>query len=100
MYLVISLLVLRAGQGIGLFHFLIIAYLFTSIQTAIKNVAVLVTRKSKLKFSPKLNLIQSLREYSMSQRDLKNKLSEEPEHRKNRIRSCHEHSEQCSESAV
>ena len=30
MYLVISLLVLRAGNGIGLYQFLIIAYLFTS----------------------------------------------------------------------
>ena len=29
MYLVISLLVLRAGYGIGLYQFLIIAYLFT-----------------------------------------------------------------------
>ena len=29
MYLVISLLVLRAGCGIGLYQFLIIAYLFT-----------------------------------------------------------------------
>ena len=31
MYLVISLLVLRAGCGILLYQFLIIAYLFTSI---------------------------------------------------------------------
>ena len=32
MYLVISLLVLRAGCGIRLYQFLIIAYLFTLIQ--------------------------------------------------------------------
>ena len=31
MYLVISLLVLRAGYGIWLYQFLIIAYLFTSL---------------------------------------------------------------------
>ena len=34
MYLVISLLVLRAGYGIWLYQFLIIAYLFTFLQTS------------------------------------------------------------------
>ena len=38
MYLVISLLVLRAGCGIWLYQFLIIAYLFTLLQSLIQKV--------------------------------------------------------------
>ena len=38
MYLVISLLVLRAGYGILLYQFLIIAYLFTLLTTLICTV--------------------------------------------------------------
>ena len=50
MYLVISLLVLRAGCGIGLYQFLIIAYLFVShLSTAIKDKIVCILRSTKTK---------------------------------------------------
>ena len=48
MYLVISLLVLRAGYGIWLYQFLIIAYLFTLLQTCLRVSLWLVQNKPDL----------------------------------------------------
>ena len=54
MYLVISLLVLRAGYGIWLYQFLIIAYLFTLNRLPIWNL------QNCSVFSPYFDLYQSL----------------------------------------
>ena len=55
MYLVISLLVLRAGYGIWLYQFLIIAYLFTlhrlMVEIEIENVSTSLTKNSSTPLS-------------------------------------------------
>ena len=50
MYLVISLLVLRAGYGIRLYHFPISAYLFT-LHTRVTSVHMLVQLLPKAQYS-------------------------------------------------
>ena len=60
MYLVISLLVLRAGCGIWLYQFLIIAYLFTLSKLLISCLAAVKNHLNKYEFTPKQSMTKGI----------------------------------------
>ena len=65
MYLVISLLVLRAGYGIWLYQFLIIAYLFTSHDGAhIFNVTLHLSMRNQARLMTCENIVKNFAEFA------------------------------------